>query len=314
MRYSTQEVPRGDRFDFCRTLIAGSRFESPLGRRGDYFGDFRFAVTSGVIEYVEMEVDPCFSRFGAGGDDSSVVVGVFNAGHMHIRHGKDQTLDVHAGLGPVMFDPGRPMTARTTHIDTSYLRFSRAAIVDAVGGDAVPRGMAVRPLPSSPLTGQLQDCVRALKTGSREGAAATLQVARALVLVALAGSRGGGHHWSDALDDALFDVAIHQLAQHVGNPGVTVEQVAATLGCSRAQLYRVFAARGEAVEECLCTLRMQHAARLLVAHPRLDLDLIAQRCGYGESMAFRKAFRRHFGMTPRDWRAAQHGAEDVVAA
>lgn len=313
-RHSTWEVPKGDRFDFCRTLIAGSRFESPLGKRGDYFGDFRFAVTPGGIDFVEMIADPCTARFGTGGDDTSVVIGVFNAGHMYVRYGKDQALDVQAGLGPVMFDPGRPMTASTSRTGVSYLRFSRAAIVDAVGGDAVPRGMAVRPLPPTQLTAQFLACIRGLQTGSCDGmaAASALRAARALVLVALAGTRGAGHHWSDALDAALFDAALHQLAHHVANPRVTVDEVAATLGCSRAQLYRVFAVRGEGVEERLRWLRMQHAAGLLAAHPHLDVDMIAERCGYGESMAFRKAFRRHFGMTPRDWRAAQPAAVGVV--
>lgn len=313
LRHSTQEVPKGDRFDFCHALIAGSRFESPLGERGDYFGDFRFAVTPGGIDFVEMIVDPCASRFGAGGDDTSVVIGVLNAGYMHIRHGKDQTFALQAGAGPVVFDPGRPMTARTSRTDTSYLRFSRAEIMEALGGDAVPRGMAVRPLPPNLLTAQLQACVHGLKSGSCEGVAAgaALRAARALVLVALAGTRGAGHHWSDALDDALFDAAIHQLAYHVANPRVTVEEIAATLGCSRAQLYRVFAVRGEGVEQRLRGLRMQQAAALLTARPRLALDLIAERCGYGESMAFRKAFLRHFGMTPRDWAAAQPAADSV---
>lgn len=312
VRHSTQEVSKGDRFDFCRTLI-GRRFESPVGKRGDYFGDFTYAVTSGVIDFVEMNVDPCVSHFGAGGDDTSVVIGVLNAGYVHIRHCKDQTFALQAGAGPVVFDPGRPMTARTSRTDMSYLRFSRAAIVDAVGGDAVPRGMAVRPLPPTPLTAQLQACVRELRrcqAGVATGAA--LRAARALALVALAGTRSAGHHWSDALDDALFDAAMHQLALHVANPRVTVEEVAATLGCSRAQLYRVFAVRGEGVEQHLRYLRMQQAADLLTARPHLALATIAQRCGYGESVAFRKAFLHHFGMTPRDWRAARPAADGVV--
>lgn len=314
VHHSTQEVPAGDRFEFCRALATGSRLECPLGARDDYFGDFRYALTPGGVNFVEMKADPCASRYGAGGDDTAIVIGVVNAGHMHIRHGKDQAQALHAGSGPVVFDPGRRMTSRNSRIDTSYLRISRAAIVEAVGGDAVPRGMALRSLPPTLLSAQLQACVRGLRQGGCDGvaAAATLRAARALALVALAGTRSAGHHWSDALEDALFDAALHQLGQHVANPRVTVGAVAATLACSRAQLYRVFAARGEGVEERLRWLRMRHAAKLLTAYPRLAFDTIAERCGYGDSVAFHKAFRRHFGMTPRDWRAAQSAASGGI--
>lgn len=313
VHHSTHEVPAGDRFEFCRALATGSRLECPLGARDDYFGDFRYALTPAGVDFVEMNADPCASRFG-GGDDTAIVIGVVNAGYMHIRHGKDQAQALHAGSAPVVFDPGRRMTAHTSRIDTSY-RISRAAIIDAVGGDAVPRGMAVRSLSPTLLSAQLQACVRGLRQGGSDGvaAAAALRAARALALVALASTRSAGHHWSDALEDALFDAALHQLGQHVANPRVTVEAVAATLACSRAQLYRVFAARGEGVEERLRWLRMRHAAELLTAWPYLAFDTIAERCGYGDPMAFHKAFRRHFGMTPRDWRAAQSAASSGIA-
>ncbi|QBB69043.1 AraC family transcriptional regulator [Pseudolysobacter antarcticus] len=314
VHHSTREVPAGDRFEFCRALATGSRLESPLGARDDYFGDFRYALTPAGVDFVEMKADPCASRFGADADDTAIVIGVVNAGYMHIRHGKDQAHELHAGSGPVLFDPGRQMTARTSRIDTSYLRISRVAIVQAVGGDAVPRGMAVRSLPPTLLSAQLQACVRGLRQGGCDGvaAAAALRAARALALVALASTRSAGHHWSDALDDALFDAALHQLGQQVANPRVTVDAVAATLACSRAQLYRVFAARGEGVEERLRWLRMQHAAKLLTAWPRLAFDTIAERCGYGDPVAFHKAFRRHVGMTPRDWRAAHSAASGGI--
>jgi AraC-like DNA-binding protein len=311
VRHSTQEVPAGDRFEFCRALATGSRLERPLGARDDYFGDYRYALTPGGVDYVEMDADPCAARFGAGGDDTTVVIGVVNAGHMHIRHGRDQTLALDADTGPVVFDPGRPMTARTSRLGTSYLRISRTAIIEAVGGDAVPRGMAVRPLPPTVLTAQLMACVRGLRHGSGDdvATATVLREARALVLVALAGTRRAGHHWPDALEDALFDAALHQLRHHVADPRVTVEAVAATLGCSRAQLYRVFAARGEGIAEHLRGLRMRHAAKLLATHPHVAIDTIAERCGYGESNSLHKAFRRHFGMNPRDWRAAARDAD-----
>lgn len=305
---SSREVPAGDRFDFCRQLAVGAHIERLLGARGDFFGDFRYTTTPDGIDFAEIAIDPCESRFGPGGDDTFVDIGLVNAGTAHIRHGRDQTLVLDAQAGPVLFDPARPLTVRTTRSDLFYLHLPRAAVVAAVGGAAVPRGAAVRPLAPGVLTTQLGACLRGLQLGSTQGAAAvgaTLHTARALALVILASVRGAGHHWPGELDASLYRAARHQLAQRVADPRATADDIAGVLGCSRAQLYRLFAARGESVAGELRRLRMRRAAVLLRAQPHAAIAVIAGRCGYGEPIAFDKAFRRHFGMTPSDWRAAR---------
>lgn len=306
---STWEVPKRDRFDFCREMAIGSHIEQPLGARDDFFGEFKYTTTPDGIDFGEIAIDACVSRFGpsVAVDEAFVDIGMINAGSMHIRHGRDQTLVLHAGMDPVLFDAARPMTTRTSRSDLAYLRLPRAAVVAAVGGDAVPRGMAVRPLVPGALTAQLGACLQRVQRDSAPSAAAVveaLRTARALALVALARVRDPGHHWPGALDAALYRAARHQLAQQVGEPHVTAEAVAAILGCSRAQLYRLFAARGESVAGCLRELRMQRAAKLLGAQPHAAVGLIGSHCGYGEPIVFDRAFRRRFGMTPSDWRAA----------
>lgn len=311
---STQQVPPRERFDFCRELPTGSHIERPLGARGDFFAAFRWAMTPDGIAFGEVAIDACVSRFGPGGDDAFVDVGMVHAGTMHIRHGRDRTLALHAGMAPVIFDAARPMVTYVSRSDVAYLRVPRAAVVAAVGGDAVPRGAAVRPLGSGVLTAQLGECLERVQHGVVQSAvevADALRTARALALVALAGARGPGHHWPGELDVALHRAACHQLVQQLANPRATADSVAAVLGCSRAQLYRLFAARGETIAGRLREARMQRAAHLLVAHPREAVGLVAGRCGYGEPIAFDRAFRRRFGMTPSDWRAARaeaHGA------
>lgn len=308
LQRSTREVPKAERFDFWRQLPAGAHMERPLGTRRDFFGEFKFTATPDGIAFGAFVIDPCVSRFGPDGDDSIVDIGVLNAGTMDIRYGRDQTRVLQAGAGPVLFDPARPLTTWTTHSDIMYLRLPRAATVAALGGAAIPRGTAVRPLATGALATQLADCLRGLRwgpAGSASSVVETLHTARALALVALANVRGGGHHWEGELDAALYRVACHQLALHVGDSWVTVDAVAATLGCSRAQLYRLFDLRGESVAGRLRELRMQAAAELLQAWPRVAIGSVAVRCGYSEPIAFDKAFRRRFGMTPSDWRATQ---------
>ncbi|HEX7324398.1 MAG TPA: helix-turn-helix transcriptional regulator [Rhodanobacteraceae bacterium] len=304
---STRAVAPRERFDFCRELPTGSHLERPLDASGDFRAEFRYITTPDGIDFGVFDIDACVSRFGPGDDDACVDIGLINAGSMRIRHGRDQTLALRAGMAPALFDPARPMTTRTSRSDMAYLRLPRAAVVAAVGGDAVPRGMAVRPLGHGALTVQLAALLRGVQRGSTQRATAVidaLQTARALALVALAGVRGAGHHWPDALDAALYRAACHQLLRQAANSRATADTVANVLGCSRAQLYRLFAAHGESVARRLRELRMQRAAELLTARPHAAVASIASRCGYGEPIAFDRAFRRRFGMTPSDWRAA----------
>lgn len=313
---STREVSPRDRFDYCRAFPTASHIERALGTRDDFLAVFKYAATPDGIDFGDIAIDACVSRFGPGGDDAYVDIGMLNAGTMRIRHGRDQTLTLHAGLGPVLFDASRPMTTYTSRSDVGYLRLPRAAVVAAIGGSAVPRGMAVRPLAPGVLATELGACMRGVASGSIHGADAVvdaLRTARALALVALANLRGAGHHWSGELDGALFAAACHQLAQHVANPRVTVDAVAAILGCSRAQLYRLFAARGESVAEHLRELRLRRAASLLRVEPDAAIGTVATCCGYTEPISFDRAFRRRFGMTPTDWRVASSSAGGSIA-
>jgi AraC-like DNA-binding protein len=303
---STREVPARDRFEFWRQFPAGAHMERPLGAPGNFFGEFKFAVTPDVM-LGEFDVDPCVSRFGPGRDDSMVDIGLINTGTMHIRYGRDRTLVLRSDAGPVVFDPARPMTIVTTRSDVTYLRLPRTVVVAALGSAAIPRGAAVRPLPPGALVAQLAASMRGAPRGGAQAAGAVadaLHTLQSLALVALANVRGAAHHWPDVLAGALYTAACCRLKQHLADAQLTVDIVAAELGCSRAQLYRLFAARGQTVAGHLRELRLQHAAALLRTRPAAAVGLIAAHCGYGEPIAFDRAFRRRFGMTPSDWRAA----------
>ncbi len=304
-RRSSAEVAKAGRFEFFRGLPVGSHLERPLDTRDDFAAEFDYTVAPDGTAFAEINIDPCMSRFGPGGDDSRVDVGLVNAGTMRIRHGRDQTLVLNAGAGLALFDAARPMTTRTSRIDVSYLSLSRAAVVAAIGAATVPRGVAVRFLAPGVLTAELVACLRGLHHAVGHDTpfvGAALRTAEALALVILANLRGAGHHWPGELDAALYGAACHQLSLRVADPRTTVTAVAAMLGCSRAQLYRVFSARGQTLAGRLYELRMQRAATVL-GKCQLAVSAVSLLCGYSEPIVFDRAFRRRFGMTPSDWRA-----------
>lgn len=302
---STREVPPRDRFDFWRSLAIGVHAERPLVARRDFLGDVRYAAAPDGVGFADMNLDPCIAKFGPGGDSATVDLGLIRAGTMHLRHGRDETLVLDATTGPVLFDPTRPMTTATSRCDLSFLRLPRAAVVEAIGGAAMRHGGAVRPLAPGPLAAELTTCVWNLQRAAQRDVAApmtVLETAGALALVALARNRDDRHRWPGALRTALYRVARHELARHAADPAMTADALAHTLGCSRAALYRLFAAHGTSVAGYLHEMRMQRAAALLRSRPRVAIGAIALECSYAEPAAFSKAFRRRFGMTPGDWR------------
>src|SRR3546814_4060534 len=94
---------------------------------------------------------------------------------------------------------------------------------------------------------------------------------------------------------------ISDCSSDVCSSDLTADAIARAIGCSRASLYRLFEQRGLAVAEHVRAVRLNHS-RTLLRDPRLGIGDIALRCGYDDLSAFGKAFRRRFGMTPRDWR------------
>lgn len=304
---STREVRAVDRFEFCRELALGAYVERPLGARGDFRAEFRYTATPAGTACAEIDIEPCVSRFGPDRQDAMVDLGVLNEGILRIRYGRDETTILRAGSAPVLFDPARAMTTASSRTEFTVLRLPRAAVVAALGGNVIPRRAAIRPLVPGPLATRVVARLRALRHAAQADqptSAAAIDTTSALALVALAHARGARHRWPGGLHAALYRAARSELALRAADPRATVDAVAHVLGCSRAQLYRLFAAHGETVAGYLHEVRMRQAAFLLRAQPQLAIGVIALRCSYIEPAAFTKAFRRRFGLTPRDWRAA----------
>ncbi len=79
--------------------------------------------------------------------------------------------------------------------------------------------------------------------------------------------------------------------------------LSARAGISPFHLHRLFSAvAGETPKQYILRLRVSRAAAMLLASDDSVLD-IALSCGFQSHEAFTRAFRRRFGLTPRDYRA-----------
>lgn len=92
------------------------------------------------------------------------------------------------------------------------------------------------------------------------------------------------------------------LRDHVADRDLTVDEVARRHGVSRRRLYQVFEAEGTSPAAYLRSVRLGAAAELLAQPRRASITDIAYTCGFNDPLTFSRAFRRAYGVTPREWR------------
>jgi len=105
-----------------------------------------------------------------------------------------------------------------------------------------------------------------------------------------------------ALRASLYDDAV-AIVEREFSRDLGLDEIARRVASSRRQLQRAYAEVGETTfREHLTAVRMDRAAELL-QHPRLTVREVARRVGYRQPAQFAKAFRRHHGAAPSDFRA-----------
>ena len=87
---------------------------------------------------------------------------------------------------------------------------------------------------------------------------------------------------------------------------LSLDDIARRVASSRRQLQRAYAEIGRTTfRDHLTRVRMEKAAELLTGRG-LTVREVAHRVGYRQPAQFAKAFRRHQGVAPSDFRA-EHG-------
>jgi AraC family transcriptional regulator of adaptative response / methylphosphotriester-DNA alkyltransferase methyltransferase len=92
---------------------------------------------------------------------------------------------------------------------------------------------------------------------------------------------------------------------------LALEDIARRVASSRRQLQRAYAEIGRTTfRDHLTAVRMDRAAELL-ARRTVSVREVAHAVGYRQPAQFAKAFRRHLGVAPSDYRAT--GAQRLAA-
>ncbi|HJB40075.1 MAG TPA: helix-turn-helix transcriptional regulator [Candidatus Ruthenibacterium avium] len=88
-----------------------------------------------------------------------------------------------------------------------------------------------------------------------------------------------------------------------------IDDLSARLGVSKSHLVRIFHdAMGVPPGQYLNHIRLE-AAKALLAHRNDSLEMVSHLCGFSGANYFCKVFKKHTGMTPAAFRAANTGKE-----
>jgi AraC-like DNA-binding protein len=135
----------------------------------------------------------------------------------------------------------------------------------------------------------------------------TEAVAMELLCEAISGLQGvasAPHEQYTQRDLRCLDAARRLLLRQFAPPP-TIRQVARSAGMNETTLKRGFkAVFGETIFDFSIRCRMQHALKLL-REQQMPVARVAEAVGYSHQTSFATAFRRHFGMRPREVRGAK---------
>ena len=125
------------------------------------------------------------------------------------------------------------------------------------------------------------------------------------------GGAGGGVSNSDSTtpDDALF-AQIHDTIvreQLYLNPACDRQMLIDRFGLSKERIGAAFAkgSNHPSLSAYINDLRLEHAYKLLLDQPGLDLGQVALQSGFSSRKYFGDRFKSRYGMTPSEFRAAQ---------
>jgi AraC-like DNA-binding protein len=168
--------------------------------------------------------------------------------------------------------------------------------------------VSARPLgPGDPLTRlvssyllQLASLAPQLRGASRDAVEEpAINLTRALLT-----SSAGDDLAADALGISLQTRVLEYLRQNFADRDVTAEKIAAVHEISERHLYTVLARAGITLRPWLRERRLTAAADALTrpVNGRVTIAAIAHRWGFADQAHFTREFRKHFGMTPTQWR------------
>jgi AraC-like DNA-binding protein len=313
LTFSTDDLPAKDRFDHWveerGKQLFGVTIELERAKRLDFKGHFS-AVSIGGATFAEMHASTYHvSRTRAdiarlASDSLCIAEQVRGPGWMDIGQGRIRAI---TNSTLVVSHSDMPYAAIPTRTDGFHFR---ALKIPLAGRESLAEG--ARNLEHEPLAAGLwltkliaAGFAALVEHGPRisnpEAAVANLGQ---LALLARGRAMPGSPESRAALRFGQFHAARQILAQNLYRPDLSPTQVAGLLGVSVRQIHLLFEASGESFSRTLTTQRLAEAHRQLRQDTKRPVADIAFACGFESLATFYRVFRRAYGLSPSDVRAA----------
>lgn len=307
---STAHVRASESYDFWRNAVYynfdAARLPVPL--KGFQASAQAFLAPRG--DFFVYRSDPITGRRtkkqARASENGTIDVGLVLSGKRFSRSDRDVVTEAKAGEFFV-YDPARPCRVNWTFHKGIHLTMQRDAVRSAFGGH-VPSAEDIRSALASSQLGaflknQLVLLAKNLRTLSAAERLFVFDQTIDLCLAALRGSTPQSHSTPASKRHGLFVAAQHYISEHLTDSDLSVERIAAAIGCSRSTLYRAFAEQNLSVAEYIRECRLQWIFHTLrKASKEITITAIAYRCGFSDLAYFNKIFKSRFGMNPSDVR------------
>ncbi|MEW9837735.1 acetamidase/formamidase family protein [Mesorhizobium marinum] len=191
------------------------------------------------------------------------------------------------------------------------LDLSREAIDARLGrnrmGLPVALGTTVAASAARPVLRTLAMSLHSLDAG--DFAAAEIAVTELVASALLAETRGGGERTDSQM--ANFRRIAAAIDRRLGEPGLSIQDVAEHEGLSRRYVQRLFEQHGKSFSDYVRRLRLERCKAELAdpAHAHENVGTIAMRWGYRDQAHFSRAFSSAYGQAPSNVRRVA-GATD----
>ena len=111
-------------------------------------------------------------------------------------------------------------------------------------------------------------------------------------------------------DELLMERIIKAVNKNLGNSDFNVDMLTVEVGISRAQLHRKMKdMTGISASEFIRNIRLEQAARLL-KEQKINITQVAYTVGFSNLAHFSTVFRKHFGISPKEYIEQQGGESE----
>ena len=306
---STRSLPVNRRFDYWRSLHSLIDMDVPKGEpRTGFRADLLHYLGEDATRFGHASNDDTVTRF-ANSNEEFVLFSVTVSGSVELRtkHGFSHVATSASGL--VIVDSTCRLETRSRGHEHIYLSLPRDKVPERITA-AMNDGVCI--LKNQGIVGilisHLTQIAKENERLSSEAAAAVIRAAKDLALASLELVHSADQTMQfDRHDHAVWIAAHRFIDLHLADSSLTAERMATALNCSRAHLYRVFSQRGKTIGQVIRAARLERASSLMTANPSWPIDKIAACCGFANSSAFIRMFRRQLGISPAMFRDAARG-------